>query len=494
MIRPMMPILQAILVLAVAGPSAGCWLKSRPAPRDEGPQLSDEDPEVAAYFQSKGWRHVRGPRHMDGRPLVWLTVETPDQGYDELVLSPEDFRMIARSKTVQILELRRATVTDDGLRAIAGMSQLEGISVNGEGVTDAGIKALATCRLLDHVSLVRTKKVTDAGVKELAALPKLEVLQLTDLNLDGSAFAAFAGSQTLTEVALDDVDGLTDEGVMHLADLTNLTELTIKTWSHDSKLTTAAIKHIVDVRLPPKFEFDKQLMDDGLFRELVSKGWLYGPPRPGVSKDRPATADQVQWLYLDGSKVTDKEFTAVLDCTNITSLSLDETAITDATLRKLPALTRLDHLSLSKTNVTAAGLAALADLPLKELTLAGCTLSEDSFRAIGRMAWLEKLSLDGAKTKWAGLKHVSSLTLLRELSVARTDFDDDAAKVVAAMPSLERLVVNETRMGTLGFVELVRLPRLKNLYMYGTGVSDDVYRKAKADHPNVSIFFPGHDR
>jgi hypothetical protein len=78
--------------------------------------------------------------------------------------------------------------------------------------------------------------------------------------------------------------------------------------------------------------------------------------------------------------------------------------------------------------------------------------------------------------------------------VARTDFDDDAAKVVAAMPSLERLVVNETRMGTLGFVELVRLPRLKNLYMYGTGVSDDVYRKAKADHPNVSIFFPGHDR
>src|SRR5262245_33815638 len=142
-----------------------------------------------------------------------------------------------------------------------------------------------------------TNKVTDAGIKELAALPKLKTLYIGFLKLDGSAFEAFAGSQSLTALILDFIDGLTDAGAKHIAKIPNLADLKIKVGFGESKLTSAGIKAIADVRVPASFDFEKKLLDDDLLRALVAKNWypmtVYSGQKP------PSKPEDVKFLNLD---------------------------------------------------------------------------------------------------------------------------------------------------------------------------------------------------
>jgi hypothetical protein len=528
--------LSLLLAAAVVGLGlSGCAEQASPS-------QAAEDPEVAAYLKSKGWSPMRDWRIFDGKLMIIVSVVNPARPYEHIRITLDDYKMLARSRTVQGLNLHTVKNTDEGLKLVAGIPQLETIVVGGDDVTDAGVKELARCRSLDCVEL-STKKVTDAGIKELAALPKLQALSLrhmtltasafkafagsrtlrwvsleyvnaadaavkelaalpnlqklslTGMTLTGSTFEAFAGSRTLRSVILESVNGFTDDGARHLARLPNLDELKINDRSFgEAKLTAAGIKAIVDARLPAKFEFDTRLIDDDLLEALVGKGWLYGPTPAGAREKRPATPAEVRYIGLGDSKVTDRGVRAVLNCTNATGVSLGQTGVTDETLRKLAAFTKLEYLTLDRTKVTAAGLDAISGLPIRRLGMAGCELTEGSFKALGKMAALEELRLTDAKMKAEWLKHIAALPKLKSLTLMRADFDDAAVKYVSTMPSLEDLTLNNTKLGDKGFQELVNLPRLQMLYVDGTEVSRAVYQKAKKEHPKLRLYFYEYDR
>jgi Leucine-rich repeat (LRR) protein len=402
--------------------------------------------------------------------------------------------MIARSKSLQALNLGKVKTTDEGLKTVAGIAQMENIIVDGKGVTDVGIKALAASRSLDTVALTSVKQVTDAGIKELAALPKLQSLILMDCTLDGSAFEAFAGSKTLKSVKLSLVEGFSDNGARHLANLPNLTELEISTMSGNNKLTAAGIKAIVEKRLPAKFRFDKKLIDDALLATLLAKGWLYGPTLPGSSERKPAAPEDVTSIALDDSKVTDKGFETLLSCVNIRFLYIGRTGIGDESLKKMGGFKKLSYLSLDKTRVTAAGLEAVSGLPIKHLGMEDCELTEEAFKAIGKMTSLEELWLRNAKMKGEWLKHISALPKLKELGMAGTDFDNDSAKYVTPLSNLEKLDLQSTLLGDSGFQELVKLPKLRSFYLDGTKLTKEVFQKAKKDHPKMYLQHVSLDR
>jgi len=438
-----------------------------------------EDPEFFAYAKKKSWHVVNEGQGQDGKPIKSMLVGD---------VTTDDCKMIAKAKAIQILYVSR--VSDEGLKLISGMPQLERITVGGDDVTDAGIKALAQCMSLQSVSL-RTSKVTDAGVKELAALPKLHRLTLEYMTLTGSAFAAFNGSKNLETLILQTVDGFTDDGARNVAKIPNLNDLEIGTGYQEKKLTTAGIKAIAAIRVPAKFTFDTKLMDDELLETLVAKGWLYGPTPPSLSEKKPATPGDVQFISLGECKVTDKGLNSVLNCTNITSLHLSRTGVTDETLKKLSGFKKLNSLSVDYTKVTAVGLDAVSGLPLRTVSLRGCQLSEDSFKAFGKMTALERLDLSEAKMKGEWLKHIAAQPNLKNLELTKADFDDAVVKYVTTMPKLEYLTLNDTRLGDKGFQELVALPNLKSLYVDGTKVTKEVYQNAKKAHPKLKLF---HDQ
>ncbi len=500
----------AVLCGLGVGLAGGCQEKDAPRPAPDGgfvrisPLLPGsnlsfgavverEDPEVADYLKKKNWWLTQEVRHADAKHVIFLHIRNHDAPSADVAVTGDDLKMLAKAKIVQVLDLSKVKgMTDEGLRLIAGSPRLEGIVVTGEEVTDAGVKALTRCHSLQMVKLLSTKKVTDAGIKELAALPKLQFLHLSGLTLSGSAFEAFAESKTLQWVDLEFINGLTDEGARHLARLPRLHDLKMCSGPGEKRLTSATIKTIVDTRLPTRFDFDPRLIDDELLKALVEKGWLYGPPAAKARK-KPAMPNEVKSIALDGSKVTDNGFQVLLNCTNVTSLNLQRTAVTDETLKQLGGFKNLNRLALGGTKVTGAGLDAIAALPITHLGMEGCELSEDAFKAFGRMAALEQLKLSNVKMKAEWLMHIANLPALIELNLANADFDDAAVEHLKRLPNLERLALNHTRLGDAGFRELLKLPKLQSLNVDRAKVSKDVFLKAKRDYPDLALYFFEYD-
>jgi hypothetical protein len=93
-------------------------------------------------------------------------------------VSDADVKALAGLTTLQWLSLWGTRVKDAGLKELAGLKRLQWLSLETTQVTDAGLKALAPLQSLEHLSLYNVGQVTDAGLKELAGLKALKYLDL----------------------------------------------------------------------------------------------------------------------------------------------------------------------------------------------------------------------------------------------------------------------------------------------------------------------------
>ena len=116
-----------------------------------------------------------------------------------------------RLEHITALDLRDASISDEGLESIVRLKRLERLNLTGTTLSDDGIKTLVALGQLKTL-LVSSPQVTDAGLQAIARLTQLE-----ELNLVGTA--------------------ITDEGLAHLEKLKSLKSLAI------------AGQHITDVGL-----------------------------------------------------------------------------------------------------------------------------------------------------------------------------------------------------------------------------------------------------
>jgi len=104
-------------------------------------------------------------------------------------------------------------------------------------------------------------------------------------------------------------------------------------------------------------------------------------------------ANQLTWLNLAGTKITDGGLAAVAGLPKLTRLHLERTGITDAGLSQLAGLQHLEYLNLYGTKVTDAGLESLKGLSkLKKLFLWQTEVTKDG--AVALQAALPKLAVD----------------------------------------------------------------------------------------------------
>jgi Tat protein translocase TatC len=116
-----------------------------------------------------------------------------------------------RLEHITALDLRDASISDEGLESVVRLGRLERLNLTGTTLTDDGIETLVALGQLKTL-LVSSPQVTDAGLQAIARLTQLE-----ELNLVGTA--------------------ITDDGLAHLAQLKSLKSLAI------------AGQHITDVGL-----------------------------------------------------------------------------------------------------------------------------------------------------------------------------------------------------------------------------------------------------
>lgn len=100
------------------------------------------------------------------------------------------------------------------------------------------------------------------------------------------------------------------------------------------------------------------------------------------AKFLPKMAEQIVWLKLSNTKVTDLAASEIGKLPNLVKLFLTNTAITDAAIDQLLGLKYLEYLNLVNTNITDVGLAKLAKIKsLKKIYLWQTKVTKPAFEA-----------------------------------------------------------------------------------------------------------------
>jgi Leucine-rich repeat (LRR) protein len=144
-----------------------------------------------------------------------LGPETSDRGMQDI-----------SSLRLEVLDLRRAKVTDDGLKALGAQPKLRTLYVDGK-ITNVGLAAIGAFQSLEYLDLANTNitdhgltklvnlkqlrilfldktRITEEGLKEIATLDKLHTLSLAGTRLRGQWVKSVSrvGSLDLSDTTL----------------------------------------------------------------------------------------------------------------------------------------------------------------------------------------------------------------------------------------------------------------------------------------------------
>jgi len=213
-------------------------------------------------------------------------------------------------------------------------------------------------------------------------------------------------------------------------------------------------------------------MDDALFHHSGKEGLAVRPHPAGAKEKRPATAAEVQFIIIDGSKVTDKGFRRRPRLREHPVAACGERRPHRRVAQEDGRLQKLDYLALEKAKVTAAGLEAVAAARSSTSPWNPVDLTEDAFKAIGKMQNWSNCGSPTRSSRASGCRTSSALPKLKELNLMRCDIDDAAVKHLTAMPALEDVTLNDTKLTDAGFAELLKRPLLQKLWVDGTKVDE----------------------
>ena len=238
-----------------AGAQVG-WMSS-PAPRSYGvsfrPGTGKGKPGEVPAFRFLRWQAG-----------VLAKVPAPEQAFG-IVVSDTKMNYAGLSELGRFKHLRSLSIggmTDKGLKALAGLQQLQSLFLNDTDVTDAGLKELAGLTQLRFLDLGGTE-VTGAGLKALAGLKELRILILIKAKVTEAGLKAMGGLKTLqtlnlggTEVMDAWLKGLVLHKELRTLDLTN------------TPITDAGLKELAGLKQLQSLSLEMTKVTDAGVREL----------------------------------------------------------------------------------------------------------------------------------------------------------------------------------------------------------------------------------
>jgi Leucine-rich repeat (LRR) protein len=292
---------------------------------------------------------------------------------------------VVHSLTCLTILMLPPKVTDQGLAAVQGLSQLTELTLDRSEVSSAGLKSLAAFSHLGSLDISDTM-LRDSDLAELRNLPRLRRIVLNGLITDAGA-VQLAQIQTLEEIDLSQSQ-IGDQGIPALAGLPHLRVL-----------------------------YANKKMDDAGLRSLA--------------KNR-----SLQSLDLSGASVTDKGMESLSTMNSLKELALSQTAVGNKSLPFLAQLPQLRVLELSDTQVSRAGLAPLVRArSLKVLSLSWDTLSREDLAGMAKLVQLRTIILNGvplSETTMAKLRQLN-----REVWAPVNSIEGARLKLVLAEDSIE---------------------------------------------------------
>ena len=268
-----------------------------------------------------------------------------------------------------------------------GGSQINlGLAENGEVVnnaTDESLRLIAQLPELERVAIYYGKYTKD-GLSALASLPKLKALQIYKSDVPPDAFAALPKLTHLTYLSLGDYP-VTDEILCYAGQIRGL-----KTFDHTrSEITPAG--------------FSKFLNGVESLEQLT----LFGDFVDDAAMKRIGEMKEMKRFWTDSKKITTAGWIHLAGLTKMQDLSLSNTGFGDDDLRVVEGMNDLKSLGLNKTNITDAGMPSLAGLTkLHDLGFEGTKVTDKGMAALKGMTELENLYVGMTDVTAKGLEVV----------------------------------------------------------------------------------------
>jgi hypothetical protein len=152
---------------------------------------------------------------------------------------------------------------------------------------------------------------------------------------------------------------------------------------------------------------------------------------------------------------------------------------------------RGDQLELTGESADLLGLTALEGEPVRLLRCTNHRLHDDHLAALGALAALRSLDLDGTGITDRGVEVLTRLPHLADLHLSDTRITDAGLALVARVPQLHSLSVAGTAVTDAGLVALAGHPRLAVLNLRGAAVEGDGLRHL-ATCPSLRILAVSH--
>jgi len=177
--------------------------------------------------------------------------------------------------------LEKTNITDDALKHIKQMTQLEKLMLKHTNISDAGLAHCSELKRLRVLSLGFTQ-VTDAGLKNLTHFKKMQGLDLDHTMITNKGMAHLKDLTNLKSLILSNTK-ISDAGMAHLAVLKNLTILSLYgTYAGD-----VGLAHLKGIKTLQKLDLQLTQVTDVGLKHLE-----------GLSR--------LEILYLSKNRITDR--------------------------------------------------------------------------------------------------------------------------------------------------------------------------------------------
>lgn len=372
-------------------------------------------------------------------------------------------------------------LTDDGLRHLERMPQLERLNLSGAKITDRGLAMLAALPNLREFSLTWQRDVSDAGIAHLRHCARLERVDLMGSPTGDAAIEALEGKPRLARLSTGRlvtdaglallqriprlkqppagppdaeeihllIDGpFTDAGLAGLAGLAGVNHLDL--FWHVTSLTSDGFAHLAQMPNLMMLGADGKLSDD---RALAHMAEI---PRLRQLRAQEAAATEAGFEALARSRTLEGFWGR--ECAGFGTRAF----------RAFSRLPKLRSLGVGLAQVDADALALLPDFPaLRELTPIG--LKDDGFVHVGRCVNLERLTCMYCRESGdESTAELTNLARLRYYYAGLTQITDRSLEILGRLPALEQAEFYECLgITNAGLAFLAASPSLKDVALEG---------------------------